>query len=88
MLYARQPTAAEQTELKRLTRQAVGRVSQRAQLVLLSAQRRTVPEIAAIFDVSHATVRAWPRRFETAGPAGLLDEPRGGRPRTMPPPSR
>jgi transposase len=86
MIYVRQPTAEEHTELTRLTRQAVGRVSQRAQMVLLSAQRRTVPEIAAIFGVSHATVRAWLRRFEAAGPSGLLDEPRSGRPRKLTPP--
>jgi transposase len=85
MLYVRQPTAEEHQELKRLTRQAVGRVSQRAQMVLLSAQRRTVPEIATIFDVSRATVRFWLRRFEEQGPAGLQDEPRSGRPRTVTP---
>ena len=85
MLYVRQPTPEEHQELKRLTRQAVGRVSQRAQMVLLSAQRRTVPEIATIFDVSRATVRFWLRRFEAQGPAGLQDEPRSGRPRTVTP---
>ena len=67
MLYVRQPTPEEHQALKRLTRQAVGRVSQRAQMVLLSAQRRTVPEIATIFDVSRATVRFWLRRFEAQG---------------------
>ncbi len=85
MLYVRQPTPEEHQELKRLTRQAVGRVSQRAQMVLLSAQRRSVPEIATIFDVSRATVRFWLRRFEAQGPAGLQDEPRSGRPRTVTP---
>ena len=85
MLYVRQPTPEEHQELKRLTRQAVGRVSQRAQMVLLSAQRRSVPEIATIFDVSRATVRFWLRRFEAQGPAGLADEPRSGRPRTVTP---
>ena len=71
MLYVRQPTPEEHQELKRLTRQAVGRVSQRAQMVLLSAQRRTVPEIATIFDVSRATVRCWLRRFRGAGTSRL-----------------
>ncbi len=85
MLYVRQPTEEEHQELKRLTRQAVGRVSQRAQMVLLSAQRRSVPEIATIFGVSRATVRFWLRRFEAQGPAGLQDEPRSGRPRTVTP---
>jgi transposase len=81
MIYVRQPTPDEATELKRMTRQAVGRVSQRAQIVLLSAQRRAVPEIAAIFALDPAVVRKWIRRFDAAGPLGLLDEPRSGRPR-------
>jgi transposase len=66
-----------------MTRQAIGRVSQRAQMVLLSAQGRSVPEIAAIFLVSRATVRFWLRQFEAEGPAGLADAPRAGRPRVV-----
>jgi transposase len=85
MIYVRQPTPEERAELHQMTRQAVGRVSQRAQMVLLSAQRRTVPEIATIFGVSRATVRGWLRRFEAAGPPGLRDEPRSGRPRRVTP---
>src|SRR5215212_757322 len=81
MIYVRQPRPDEYTELKRMTRQAVGRVSQRAQIVLLSAQHRTVPEIAAIFDLHPAVIRKWMRRFDAAGPPGLLDDPRSGRPR-------
>ena len=46
MIYVRQPTSEEHVELQRMTRQEVGRVSQRAQMVLLSAQRRSVPEVA------------------------------------------
>lgn len=83
MIYARTPTADELQELKRMTRQAIGRVAQRAQMVLLSAQRRTVPEIATIFAVEYKTVRKWLRRFAAAGPAGLYDEPRSGRPRKL-----
>lgn len=66
-----------------MTRQAIGRVAQRAQMVLLSAQGRTVPEIARIFAVEYKTVRKWLRRFDTEGPAGLYDEPRSGRPRKL-----
>ena len=85
MLYVRQPTEEERAELTRMRRQEIGRVSQRAQMVLLSAQRRTVPEIAALFEVSRATVRFWVRQFDAAGPAGLRDEPRSGRPRKVTP---
>ena len=80
MSYVRQPTEEEQRELKRMTRQEIGRVSQRAQMVLLSAQGRTCPEIAAIFQTSDVTVRFWLRRFTAEGPDGLYDEPRSGRP--------
>src|SRR5215212_10512154 len=83
MIYVRQPTEAERAELKRMTRQEVGRVAQRAQMVLLSAQRRSVPEIAALFEVSRATVRFWLRQFDAEGSGGLRDEPRGGRPRKV-----
>jgi transposase len=85
MVYARQPTVEERRELQRMIRQAVGRVSQRAQLILLSAQRHPVPELATLFAMSRATVRFWIRRFDRHGPAGLSDEPRSGRPRHVNP---
>lgn len=37
MLYVRPPSAEEFDELQRMTRQEIGRVSQRAHLILLSA---------------------------------------------------
>ena len=83
MIYVRTPSVAEQQELKRMTRQETGRVSQRAQMILLSAQHRTVPEIAGIFEVEYKTVRKWMRRFNAHGPAGLYDELRSGRPRKL-----
>jgi transposase len=83
MLYARQPTEQEQEELKRMVRREVGRVSQRAQMVLLSTRRRTVPEIADIFSVCEPTVRFWLHSFNEHGPAGLFDQPRSGRPRKV-----
>jgi putative transposase len=83
MIYVREPTADEYLQLKQMTRQAIGRVSQRAQIVLLSAQHRSVPQIATIFDLHPASVRKWIRRFNTAGPLGLLDDPRSGRPRKV-----
>ena len=85
MIYARPPTAGEHIELQRMVRQAIGRVSQRAHLILLSAQGRTVPELASFFGMSRATVRFWIRRFTVHGPAGLYDEPRSGRPRKLGP---
>jgi transposase len=83
MIYVRTPTDVELQELKQMTSQEIGRVGQRAQMVLLSAQRRTVPEIAAILAIKYKTVRKWLRRFDAQGPAGLYDEPRSGRPRKL-----
>ncbi len=64
-----------------MTRQEIGRVSQRAQMILQSAQKRTVPEIATLFETSRTTVRFWIRWFEARGPSGLYDDERSGRPR-------
>jgi putative transposase len=81
MIVVRHPTAEELVELKRMTRREIGWVAQRAQMILLSAQERIVPEMAQIFDVHPKTVRHWIGRFNQAGPAGLYDAPRSGRPR-------
>jgi transposase len=81
MLYVRQPTQEERQELERMQRQEIGRVSQRAHLILLSSERHTVPEMARLFHTSRVTVRFWMRRFDREGPPGLYDEPRSGRPR-------
>jgi transposase len=85
MLYARQPTEAEYSELKRMTRRAIGRVSPRAHLILLSVQRHSVPELASLFAMSRATARLWIPRFHAYGPEGLYDDPRRARPRKVTP---
>ena len=85
MIYARQPTEEERMALKHMCRQAIGRGSQRAHLILLSAQRHPVPELALLFAMSRATVRFWIRRFNAHGPVGLYDDPRSGRPRQVNP---
>jgi transposase len=85
MIDARAPTEGEHSELQRMGRQAIGRVSQRAHLILWSAQRRTVPALASFFGMSRATIRFWIRRFNVHGPAGLYDAPRRGRPRQLGP---
>jgi transposase len=68
-----------------MTRQAVGRVSQRAPMILLSIPQRTVPELATLFTMSRASVRFWIRRVNAHGPAGSYDAPRSGRPRQVSP---
>lgn len=83
MLSVRKPNAEEMQELQRLKRQAVGRVSQRAHMVLLSDQSQSVPAIAVLFQTSCVTVRFWLKRFNQEGPSGLYDHARSGRPRKV-----
>ena len=66
--------------LEQVRRRAVGRVSQRAHMVLLSARGYTVEQIAEIFGVGEDVIRKWLRRYEREGPPGLDDRPRPGRP--------
>jgi transposase len=88
MIFVRPPTAAELVELKQMTRREIGRVSQRAQMIILSSQRRPVPEIAELFETHRKTVRFWIKQFDQYGPAGLYDQPRSGRPRKADAPVR
>ncbi len=88
MISARPPTEEEAIARKRMIRQAIGRVRQRAHVMLLSAQRYTVPELATLFAMRQATVRCWIRRGNVHGPAGLYDAPRRGRPPQGGPPGR
>ncbi len=80
MLFVRPLCDAEVVELQRMTRQEIGRVSQRAHMILLSSQHRTVPELTKLFDTTAPTVRYWIKQFDQHGPPGLYDQPRSGRP--------
>ena len=73
-------TEAQRRDLERVRRRAVGRVSQRAHMVLLSTRGYTVPQIAEIFAVGEDVVREWLHRYAREGPTGLDDRPRPGRP--------
>lgn len=67
-------------ELRQMTRQAVGRVSERARMVLLSAQGRSAPEIARLMECHSASVRHWLKAYQREGATALYDAPRAGRP--------
>ena len=69
----------ERKVLRGLRRRAVGRVAERAQMVLLSTRGYTVSQIAEIFEVGEDTVRTWLHRYQARGPDGLVDCPRPGR---------
>jgi transposase len=69
---------AELDELYRKT--AVSRVRTRAQMVLLSAEKKLkVDEIADIVRESSVTVLRWLHRYMAEGIQGLMDAPRAGR---------
>ena len=70
----------EYAELRQLARQAVGRVSERAHFVLLSAQGYSAPEIGDLLDYDAQTVRIWLKAYQQQRCAGLADAPRSGRP--------
>jgi transposase len=58
-------------------------LAQRARIVLLAAEGLTNTEIADRVGVSRPTVISWRGRYERGGIAGLSDEARPGRPRTV-----
>lgn len=78
--FVRTPNDNEHQELHRMTQQEVGRVAERARLVLLSARGYTVPDLCQIFEMTDDTLYKWFDRFDDDGPEGLYDLPRSGRP--------
>ena len=64
----------------RRTPQGLGR---RAQIVLLTADGLSPGKIGQELGVSQPTVRAWRQRYVEAGLAGLRNEARPGRPRSL-----
>jgi len=70
---------AQRKGLRGLRRRAVGRVAERAQMVLLSGRGYSVAQIAAIFEVGEDVVRGWLHRDAGEGADGLADRPRPGR---------
>jgi len=71
-------------ELRQVARQAIGRVSERAHFVLLSAQGYSPSAIGALMGYDAQTVRTWLHAYWEHGGAGLADAPRGGRPGQVP----
>jgi len=71
----------QQVELEELYRKtAVPRVRTRAQMVLLSAEKRlNTEEIVDIVRESSVTVLRWLHRYIAEGIQGLMDAPRAGR---------
>jgi len=80
-LYVRSLSEEQKAELDKLYRKTeVPRVRTRAQMVLLSAEKKLkVDEIADIVRESSVTVLRWLHRYIAEGIQGLLDAPRAGR---------
>jgi transposase-like protein len=77
--------AGDRAELVRLTRSSSVRagLAQRARIVLLAADGVSNTAIAESVGVSRPTVIGWRDRYERSGMAGLADQPRSGRPRSI-----
>jgi transposase/DNA-binding CsgD family transcriptional regulator len=75
----------DREELERLTRSSTVRagLAKRARIVLSAAEGTSNTTIADMVGVSRPTVVGWRNRYQAKGLAGLEDEPRPGRPRTI-----
>ena len=80
MIYVHSLSDEEKRRLKQMTRQQVGRVAERARMILLSDRGYTIQRIAEILECSDKTIRRWISHYESEGCDGLLDKPRSGRP--------
>jgi transposase len=80
-IYVPSLTEEQKAELDKLYRKTeVPRVRTRAQMVLLSADKKLkVDEIADIVRESSVTVLRWLHRYIAEGIQGLMDAPRAGR---------
>jgi len=81
------PLTAPQQELLEQTcpRAPSPRARARAHSLLLSAQGRTIPDSAQIYQVDRDTVATWITNWEQQGAASLSDRPRSGRPPKLTP---
>ena len=75
----------DREELTRITRSSSVRagLALRARIVLAAAEGEANERIAGRVGVSKVTVLQWRRRYLERGLAGLADQPRSGRPRTV-----
>jgi len=77
-----QPLTEEQRVLLNKTMQddPSFRARSRAHSLLLSAQGKTIKDIAKAYQVHRVTVSAWINKWEQHGAESLHDQPRSGRP--------
>jgi len=84
--YALKLSKEEEAKLRKIVNSPTSaqRLVLRAKIVLQSASGRSISEIACAVGTSRQTVCLWRRRFHEGGMLGLEDEPRPGRPPTIP----
>ena len=72
----------QQQELEQLlaTGKLPARLFKRATAILALHRGETLEAVAALVHVTNDTVRAWRKRYQAEGIAGLHDKPRSGRP--------
>ncbi len=79
--HIRSLTKSELSDLKQLYRQTQNAdLRSRCQMILLSSQGHSVPEIAQLTFFEEDTVLYWLDRYEAENLSGLEDRPRSGRP--------
>jgi len=80
-----QLTGQDEHTLRRWTRSSAIRagLAQRARIVLAAVQGLSNAQIAEQVGCSRPTVIRWRGRYAAKGLAGLQDQPRSGRPRTV-----
>ena len=78
-------TATQRKVLEQWTRTRSGRhdLAFRAKIVLAAADGMNNCDIARHFRITRTTARKWVQRYQTDGAAGLRDDARSGRPRTV-----
>jgi len=75
----------DREELERWSRASTvsAAAAKRARMVLLAADGVANTRIAELVDTTVTTVLLWRQRYQSKGVAGLTDQPRSGRPRTL-----
>jgi transposase len=81
-LHLRELTEEEAKEIKQWSqsRTQEARLVERAKIIRLASEGRTVPQIAQELGINEKSVRKWFKRFAEHSFAGLEDAPRSGAP--------
>jgi transposase len=84
MLFAEVSPDAKEELLKALTQSSDAKWYRRLKIIHLSSQRKSVSELATLFDLCAATVRDYIKRYNARGLAGLTRNSSDGAPAKIP----